>query len=149
MPKILQISGQVTLFGATCYPRSNSEAQAMGLDGGRNEEMRALTIAAFRVAQNNMQLSMRNMQGGLLLHLLAGSRSALNHWMTKGRLSSISDSYVLTPEGLAECQNTLLGLAGAYSTTEEKVQEWVTRLITGDRVATRARTFPSCAWPAQ
>lgn len=148
MAKIIQISGQATVFGVNSYPRSNSEVRAMGLNGGRNEEMRALTIAAFRVAQNNTQLSMQNMQKDLLLHLLASSESALNHWITKGRLLSIPNSYVLTSEGLAECQNTLLGLAGVYSTTEEKVHEWVTRFITGDRAATRARTFPSYAWPA-
>ena len=121
----------------------------MGLSGGRNKEMRALTIAAFRVAQNNTQLSTRKMNCELLLHLLAGSTTALSYWLDKGRLLRTPSGYALTPEGLAECQNTLLGLAGAYSTTEAKVQEWVVRLISGDQVATKARTFPSTAWPSQ
>jgi hypothetical protein len=149
MPAILRISTQNTLYAATQYPRSTAEAEAMGLNGGRNKEMRALTIAAFRLAQNNSQLSTRSMNGELLLHLLAGSTSALGHWVRKGRLSPVSGGYALTPEGLAECQNTLLGLAGAYSTTEVKVQEWVTRLVSGDRLATRNRTFSSSAWQAQ
>lgn len=148
MPRILQIAAQNTLFGASRYPRSTAEAEAMRLTGGRNKEMRALTIAAFRVAQNNIQLSTRSMNGELLLHLLAGSTTALRHWLDKLRLLPTSDGYALTPEGLAECQNTLLGLAGAYSTTEAKVQEWVVRLIRGDQVATQVRTFPSTAWPS-
>lgn len=149
MPAILRISTQNTLYSATQYPRSTAEAEAMGLNGGRNKEMRALTIAAFRLAQNSTQLSMRGMNGELLLYLLAGSTSALGHWVGKGRLSLEAGSYALTPEGLAECQNTLLGQAGAYSTTEAKVQEWVTRLVSGDRVATRERTFSASAWQAQ
>ena len=147
MPSIFDFIERINLFGATQYPRSNAEAEALGLSGSRNQEMRALTIAAFRVAQNNSQLSTRNMNGELLLYLLAGSTSALGHWVTKGRLSPVSGGYALTPNGLAECQNTLLGLAGAYSTTEAKVLEWVTRLIRGDQVAQLSRTFPRSAWP--
>lgn len=148
MPRILQVIAHTPLFAATQYPRSTAEAEAMGLNGGRNKEMRALTIAAFRVAQNNTQLSTRGMNGELLLHLLAGSTTALNYWVGKGHLSPASAGYALTPQGLAECQNTLLGLAGAYSTTEAKVQEWVTRVVNGDQVATQRRTFLSSAWPA-
>lgn len=149
MPRILQVSARNTVFAANQYPRSNAETEAMGLTGTRNKEMRALTIAAFRVAQNNTQLSTRNMDGDLLLYLITGSTSALGHWIDKGRLSPVSGGYALTPVGLAECQNTLLGLAGAYSTTETKVQEWVNRLINGDQVAARNRVFPSSAWPAE
>lgn len=149
MPSILQISAQNTVFAAPQYPRSTAEAEAMGLSGGRNEEMRALTIAAFRVAQNNTQLSTRTMNGELLLHLLAGSTTALGYWVSQGRLSQLPSGYALTPTGLAECQNTLLGLVGSYSTTEAKVQEWVARLVSGDHVATQQRTFPSTAWPSQ
>jgi hypothetical protein len=148
MPAILQIGATNILFAANQYPTSNAEAEAIGLNGGRNKEMRALTIAAFRLAQNNTQLSTRVMDGELLLFLLAGSTSALNHWVTKGRLSNAPNGYALSPSGLAECQNTLLGLAGAYSTTEAKVQEWVARLVHGDRTATKSRSFSSAAWPA-
>lgn len=149
MPRILLVSASNTLFAASQYPRSASEVRAMGLIGARNEEMRALTIAAFRVAQNNSQLSTRSMNAELLLFLVAGSTSALNHWVSKGRLSKNPSAYSLTPVGLAECQNTLLGLSGTYSTTEAKVQEWVRRLVHGDHVAMQRRTFPSGAWPAQ
>lgn len=106
-----------------------------------------MTIAAIRVAQNNSQLSTRFMNAQLLHHLVAGSDTALRHWEGEGRLTPTADGYVLTPVGLAECQNTLLGLAGSYSTTEAKVQEWVTRMINGDRVARNPRTFARTAWP--
>jgi len=120
MPTILQIRATNVVFAAAQYPSSTAEAESMGLNGGRNKEMRALTIAALRVAQNNTQLSTRRMNGELLLHLLAGSTSALNHWVSKRRLSQVAAGYALSPTGLAECQDTLLGLAGAYSTTEDK-----------------------------
>lgn len=148
MPRILQIGPQITVFAAAQYPRSTAEAKAMGLTGGRNEEMRALTIAAFRVSQNNTQLSTRAMNSDLLLFLVASSRTALGHWVRTARLSKSSGGYALSPAGLAECQNTLLGLSGRYSTTEAKVQEWVTRIVNGDRVAIQQRTFPPSAWLA-
>jgi hypothetical protein len=149
MPAILQVNSQTTLFAPTQYPRSNAECEAMGLAGSRNKEMRALTIAAFRVAQNNEQLSTRAMNRELLLHLVAGSTTALNYWVSKNRLSESPIGYELTPTGLTECQNTLLGLAGNYNTTEEKVQEWVARLVQGDHIATQARNFASTAWSPQ
>lgn len=146
MPAVLQVNLQTTLFAPSQYPTSNAECEAMGLTGRRNEEMRALTIAAFRVAQNNEQLSTKRMDSDLLLHLVAGSTSALEHWVSTKRLSQSAAGYQLTPSGLTECQNTLLGLGGNYNTTEQKVQEWVTRLIEGDHVATQARHFATTAW---
>lgn len=147
MPSIIALTEQTTVFAAPQYPGSNDEAAAMGLSGNRNKEMRAMTIAAFRLAQNNSQLSTRVMNAELLHHLVAGSDTALAHWKGKGRLALTLCGYSLTPSGLAECQNTLLGLAGAYSTNEAKVQEWVIRMINGDQVAQNPRTFPRSAWP--
>ena len=146
MPAIFLLAATNTLYAAQSYPRSNEETAAMGLGGSRNKEMRALTIAAFRVAQNNSQLSTRPMNAGLLLHLLAESTTALSYWKEKGRLVQVESGFALTPVGLAECQNTLLGRAGAYSTTEANVQEWVTRMIHGDGVAQRVRAFPQHFW---
>ena len=146
MPTIFPLAATNTLYTAQSYPRSNDEAAAMGLGGSRNKEMRALTIAAFRLAQNNSQLSTRPMNSDLLLHLLAGSTTALSYWEGKGRLVQMEGDFALTPDGLAECQDTLIGRAGAYSTTEANVQEWVTRMIHGDRIAQRASTFPIVAW---
>jgi len=146
MPVLIEITKTQIIYAAPAYPRSQDETEAMGLAGKRNEEMRALTIAAFRVAQNNSQLSQRQMDKDLLLHAVAGSTSALNYWVKQSRLKSDILGYTLTAEGLAECQNTLLGHSGSYSTTEEKVQEWVSRLLSGDAVATQAKVFQNSAW---
>lgn len=149
MPLIINLQARNTIFGAAQYPSSTAESEAMGLSGGRNEEIRALTIAAFRLAQNNSHLSTRSMNGELLLHLLAESTTAINHWLKTGRLLPVPGGFALTLTGLAECQNSLLGLAGAYSTTEAIVQEWITRMVNGDPVALSPRTFSLSAWPQQ
>lgn len=149
MPEILAIQPQTIVYSASQYPRSAAEVESMGLTGGRNKEVRALTIAAFRVAQNNTQLSTRTMDRELLLFLVAGSTTALSYWAKEGRLTESAAGYALTPAGLAECQNTLLGQAGGYSTTEEAVQEWVVRLLCGDNVATKSRAFPARSWSLQ
>ena len=121
----------------------------MGLAGSKNQEVRAMTIAAFRLAQNNDQLSQVGMSFALLRFLVADSDSAINHWTNKGRLASTQpNTIVLTPEGLAECQNSLLGQAGAYSTTEDKVTEWVNRLRSGDGTARRSDQFGPSHWSA-
>ena len=86
------------------------------------------------------------MNAKLLRFLCADSVSAVNHWKSKGRLIQSGNSFALTPNGLAECQNTLLGHAGAYSTTEENVSEWVERMLSGDSVATRQREFGGENW---
>ena len=146
MPTLFTPGSPITLFGATAYPRSNDEALAMGLSGSRNKEMRALTIAAFRVAQNSSQLSTVPMNRDLLLFLLAGSRTAFNYWVEKGRMVEDASHFRLTPDGLVECQDTLLGRAGAYSTTEGKVLEWQSRLLVGDQAASSRRVFSAACW---
>lgn len=107
--------------------------------------MRAMTIAAFRVAQNNTQLSQARMSTEILEFLVPGN-SAINYWIREGRLSRIAAGYRLEPDGLAECQNTLLGRAGAYSTSEENVREWVNRMLVADSVVTQTRPFDGSHW---
>ncbi len=148
MPRILELQHNITLHSADRYPRSNNEAVLIGLSGRRNEEMRAMTIAAFRIAQNNTQLSQQSMDIDLLEFLLANSTSAVGHWQRKRRLHRSDAFYRLTPIGITECQNTLLGLTGAYNTTERKVQEWIDRMLSGDNVATRHHTFTPSSWTA-
>ena len=148
MATLLEISSSVVLYSANSYPKSNAEAREIGLSGTRNQEMRAMTLAAFRVAQNNDQLSQRMMANELLSFLLAGSSSAINHWIRMGRLTREGEWLRLEERGLAECQNTLLGSAGAYSTTEAKVMEWVQRLLHGDDVAHNQREFSETLWQA-
>jgi len=146
MAQVMKTATRIKLYSANRYPRSNDEAAAMGLGGKRNEEMRAMTIAAFRVAQNNDQLSQVMMDAEVLGFLLADSRSAINYWIENNRLSRSGTGYRLEPAGVVECQNTLLGRSGAYSTTEAKVREWTKRMINGDRVATRSREFDEALW---
>jgi len=146
MSRVFEISDSIPLYAATRYPSSNNEAVSMGLSRKRNKEMRAMTIAAFRIAQNNDQLSEAPMDSVLLLFLLANSTTALDYWESKGRLAKTESRIALTPEGIAECQNTLLGHAGAYSTTEEKVTEWVTRMLQGDTVASNPEEFALESW---
>ncbi len=146
MPALFPLQNTITLHSATSYPTSNEHAVAMGLSGTKNKEVRALTIAAFRVAQNNSQLSTALMSYDLLLFLLAGSKTALNYWINKGQLSEEPRGYRLTPAGLTECQDTLLGRAGAYSTTESKVLEWQYRMINGDVIASRTNRFSRSNW---
>ena len=146
MSKIINLSGPITLHSTSRYPSSDNETRSMGLEGTRNKEIRAMTIAAFRVAQNNDQLSERKMNLQLLLLLLANSTTAFDYRVNKGRLIESTTGVSITPEGLAECQNTLLGNAGAYSTTEKKVTEWVSRILNGDAIASNTREFPAEHW---
>ncbi|MCS6134161.1 hypothetical protein G3496_04365 [Shewanella baltica] len=146
MTAIFPLQNDVTLHRSNSYPTSNAHAEEMGLTGTKNKEVRALTIAAFRVAQNNSQLSTVIMNRDLLLFLLANSDTALKYWIEKRRLIEVLGGYRLTPDGLTECQNTLLGLSGAYSTTEQKVQEWQERMVSGDRVACNPHQFSSAYW---
>lgn len=148
MTKLMHINSSVVLYSANSYPRSNVEAQEIGLTGTRNQEMRAMTLAAFRIAQNNDQLSQQPMAAELLSFLLACSTSAINHWIRTGRLTRDEEWFRLEERGLAECQNTLLGLAGSYSTTEAKVLGWVERLLHGDDVAHSSREFDRALWQA-
>lgn len=146
MATVFNLERTQILHSASQYPRSTAEAHSMGLTGGKNQEARAMTIAGFRIAQNNDQLTQRVMNPDVLLHVLAGSKTAIAHWETKGRLSLRSGGYSLTTEGLVECEKALLVLAGGYSTTEEKVLEWVRRILNSDGVATLSKTFPVTAW---
>lgn len=67
MARIYDPAVQTIFHAANRYPRSNEEARAMGLSGKRNEEMRAMTIAAIRVAQNETQIDDRIMDSDLLI----------------------------------------------------------------------------------
>ena len=96
MATIFSDSRVRVLFAAPMYPRSNALAESMGLVGGRNAEMRAMTIAAFRIAQNNTQLSQLEMNLGLLKFLMANSDSAIGHWIAKAWLSASTDFARLT-----------------------------------------------------
>lgn len=148
MAQIFNVAQQNTVHAAPRYPTSTSDAEAMGLTRKRNTEMRAMTIAAFRVAQNNEQVSTRTMDAELLLFLLAGSTTTIDYWQKVNRLVRSNDEFRLTPAGLTECQDSLLGRVGAYSTSEDAVQAWVDRMLHGDEVASKQAEFRDSAWLA-
>jgi hypothetical protein len=128
MSRIFDANTPVTLHAAMSYPSGN-------------KEMRAMTIAAFRCAQNDDELTSREMDKALLKFLLANSTSALNHWKKKERLVETPTAYVLTSDGRDECQASLEGRVRGFSTTEAQVQAWVMRMLNGDDVAIRQREF--------
>jgi hypothetical protein len=137
MSQLYDPERQATFYAANRYPTSNEEAQSMGLTGKRNEEMRAMTIAAFRIAQNTSQIDDRLMQGDFLLFLLANSKSAIDHWIKNGRLMEGENGcYYLDIRGREECDKSLAGQTRGYNTSEDKVQEWVQRMLSGDTIAT-------------
>ncbi|MCL1148868.1 HNH endonuclease [Shewanella ulleungensis] len=116
------------------YPRTKEEVVAMGLAGNRNEEMRGMTIAAFRISQNESDIDDRFMNGKLLSFLV--SDSAIKHWKSEGRLADGENGIYLTVEGLSECTKSLKGETRGYNVSEKKVDEWVQRMLSGDRVTT-------------
>jgi hypothetical protein len=141
MTQIYQDRHEITFHAADRYPTSNTEANTMGLSGGKNEEMRAMTIAAFRVAQNNTNLSNYMMATDLLKFLLGNSDSAIRHWVKQGRLENATAGIRLSQEGLNECHRSLEGATRGYNTRDSKVQEWINRMLNGDQVATESRVF--------
>lgn len=133
MSQLFDITAPVTLHAAMQYPTGN-------------KEVRAMTIAAFRCAQNSDELTGAAMDKALLKFLLADSTSALSHWKKKDRLVETDSGYSLTEEGLAECQNSLDGLVKGYSPEESQVRAWMNRMLNGDDMAVRQRQFDPAAF---
>ena len=142
MTKLYENDKQVTFFSADRYPTSNKEAEYMGLSGKYRAEVRAMTIAAFRIAQNNSVISDELMNSTLLHFLLADSDTAVNYWKREGRLEEGEGGYYLTAAGLAECEDSLHGRTRGYNTTESNVRQWVDRMLSGDRVARHRLDVP-------
>ena len=143
MTKLYENDKQVTFFSADRYPTSNKEAEYMGLPGKYRSEMRAMTIAAFRVAQNSSVINDELMDSSLLYFLLADSDTAVNYWKREGRLEEGEGGFYLTPEGLKACDDSLNNrAAGGYNTSEAMVNQWTNRILSGDRIARRRLDAP-------
>ena len=140
MSQLYDPAKQTSFFATNRYPTSNNEATFMGLTGKRNEEMRAMTIAAFRVAQNETYIDDRIMDGNLLYFLVGNSDTAIDYWIREGRLDEGEGGYYLTQLGLEECARSLNGVTRGYNVSEGKVREWVNRMLNGDVVTTETYT---------
>jgi hypothetical protein len=137
MTRIYDPATQTKFYASSRYPQSNEETYAMGLTGSRNEEMRAMTIAAIRVTQNDTDIDDRMMDSDLLYFLAGGSDSAIRHWKKMGRLTDGEGGMYLESEGLSECANSLEGRSRGYNVSEDKVHEWVHRMLSSDQVTTK------------
>lgn len=136
MTRIYDPDTQTKFYASNRYPRSNEETYSMGLTGRRNEEMRAMTIAAIRITQNETHIDDRIMNSDLLYFLSGGSDSAIGYWKKEGRLTDGEGGMYLESEGLSECAKSFEGLTKGYNVSEEKVIEWTHRMLSGDQVAT-------------
>ncbi|MCS6177675.1 HNH endonuclease [Shewanella baltica] len=138
MEEIYDPERQKVFYGVGCYPTTTEEAILMGLQGKHHEEMRGMTIAAFRVAQNRTSIDDRLMSHDLLYFLLGSSDTAVAYWIREGRLSEGEGGYYLEPDGVKECVKSLNSEnTRGFNASEEQVQEWVHRMLLGDGVATQ------------
>lgn len=135
----LYANGELTLHAPSSYPKNNDHALELGLLGTKNAEVRAMTIAAFRIAQNSDELSGHEMRKDLLQFLL--TPSMFGHWKKTGRIAELAATYRLTQTGLDECEKSLSGGTRGYNTTEESVQAWSARMLGGDGVTKRTQSF--------
>jgi hypothetical protein len=116
-----------TLFSPENYPTKPTE-------------IRAYTVAAFRLAQNSDQLSLIPMRKDLLLFLI--KERALGYWLAKGRLKDGGNVITLTPDGLVVCQQALANQLTIYNATPSEVQYW-TLQFTRNNSLPRQTTFSS------
>ena len=85
-------------------------------------ELRAYTIAAFRVAQRSEQLSLIIMPKGIIDFLIKGR--AIGYWKKKGWLIELPDGYHLSAEGLVLCQSALADQLSTHNTSAASVEFW-------------------------
>lgn len=104
------------------------------------EQLRGMTIAGFRVMQNAADLNVIEMRSDAFRFLL--TPTTLSYWKRKNWLEPQGRAeYVrLTTSGLTVCSNSLINRA-ATNTTEATVQQWTTRMLNGDTLATETRIF--------
>ncbi|MNP43146.1 hypothetical protein D3C76_1369470 [compost metagenome] len=104
------MSQPLQLFAPDVFPSAHSE-------------LRAYTVAAFRVAQGSDQLSLVAMSKPVLDFLV--KRRALGYWVGQNRLIQEGQSYRLTADGLVVCQSALAEQLSTHNTTADQVAYWV------------------------
>lgn len=104
----------IQLFAPAVYPTARTE-------------LRAYTIAAFRVAQRSEQLSLIAMPKPIVDFLVKGR--AVGYWQEKGWLTEQQDGYHLSAEGLVVCQSALAEQLPTHNTSATNVEYWVSQFL--------------------
>jgi hypothetical protein len=91
----------------------------------KRAEVRAYTIAAFRVAQSSDQLALVLMSKQLIDFLVKGR--AIGYWKDQGWLEEAEANYRLTAAGLVTCQSALANQLATHNTSAADVSFWVTQ----------------------
>jgi hypothetical protein len=117
----------ITLHAAERYPT-------------QKDELRAMTIAGFRIAQNSRQLDQREMRTDVLRFLQ--SPDAISWWKKKGWLEPKGrTNYVkLTSTGLATCSGSL-HQETATNTQESLINSWEKSMLQGGPEASQSKSF--------
>ena len=102
------------LFAPEAYPTGRAE-------------LRAYTVAAFRVAQGSDQLSLIPMSKPIVDFLV--KRRAIGYWKEKGWLEESDAGYRLSPAGLVLCQSALATQLPTHNTTADHVMYWVDQFL--------------------
>jgi hypothetical protein len=124
------------------YPNSQQELDLYSVDKypAKKDELRAMTIAGFRVIQNSRQLDKREMQTNVMRFLL--SPKAISYWKSQGWLTpkGRTEFVSLTDEGLSVCSESLHDNA-ATNTSEPLIASWESIMLTGGTEHLSRKTF--------
>jgi hypothetical protein len=108
----------------------------------KRTEIRAYTIAAFRVAQRSDQLSLVPMPKALINFLI--KERAVSYWKMKGWLEEDNESYRLSADGLVVCQSALAAQLPTHNTTARSTEYWVAQFQENSQLL-RSATFSNLA----
>ena len=115
------------LFAPEIYPKAR-------------KEMRAYTIAAFRVAQSSEQLSLIPMSKTIISFLL--KERATGYWKENEWLIEHENSFNLSASGLVICQNALAEQLTTHNTSTEHVEFWVDQFFNNTSLPRKFTTTP-------
>ena len=120
----MTLQTSIELFAPAIYPRARAE-------------LRAYTIAAFRVAQASDQLSLIAMPKPIVEFLIKGR--AIGYWKEKGWLTEQQDGYSLSADGLVVCQSALADQLPTHNTSSKDVGFWVEQFLNNRDLPRRAQ----------
>lgn len=99
-------------------------------------EMRAYTIAAFRVAQQSDQLSLVPMSKEILIFLM--KERAIAYWKGNQWLEETDNLFKLSASGLVLCQSALAAQLPTHNTTATNTEYWEAQFRTNTHLSRRA-----------